>query len=63
MTGIVGHGRDGKPVREAARFVIGAEGHDSLFAKTVAVPMYRECEALGLAEVEHNAPNNRMRAT
>jgi flavin-dependent dehydrogenase len=46
VVGIVGHGRDGTPVRETARFVIGAEGHHSLVAKTVNAPMYREREAL-----------------
>lgn len=46
VTGIVGHGRDQRPLREAARFVIGAEGHDSLVAKAVNAPTYREREAL-----------------
>jgi flavin-dependent dehydrogenase len=46
VIGIVGHGRDGRPVHEMARFVIGAEGHHSLVAKTVKAPKYREREAL-----------------
>jgi flavin-dependent dehydrogenase len=46
VTGIVGHARDEKPVREAARFVIGAEGHHSLVADAVKAPKYREREAL-----------------
>lgn len=46
VTGVVGHGRDGTPVRELARFVIGAEGHHSLVAKTVKAPVYREREPL-----------------
>jgi flavin-dependent dehydrogenase len=46
VTGIVGHGRDGVEVRESARYVIGAEGHHSLVAKTVKAPAYREREAL-----------------
>src|SRR6185295_1144422 len=46
VTGIVGHGRDGAPVRESARYVIGAEGHHSLVADTVQAPLYREREAL-----------------
>jgi flavin-dependent dehydrogenase len=46
VTGIVGHSRGGHPVREAARFVIGAEGHHSLVAKTVKAPVYREREVL-----------------
>ena len=45
-TGIVGHARGGAPVRESARFVIGAEGHHSLVAKTVKAPTYREREPL-----------------
>lgn len=46
VTGIVGHGRDGRGVSESARYVIGAEGHHSLVAKTVKAPAYREREAL-----------------
>jgi flavin-dependent dehydrogenase len=46
VTGIVGHGRGGSPARDMARFVIGAEGHHSLVAKTVKAPTYREREAL-----------------
>jgi flavin-dependent dehydrogenase len=45
-TGIIGHGRDGQPVRESARYVIGAEGHHSLVAEKVNAPKYREREAL-----------------
>jgi flavin-dependent dehydrogenase len=46
VTGIVGHGRGGAPVRESARVVIGAEGHHSLVAKSVKAPRYRERAAL-----------------
>jgi 2-polyprenyl-6-methoxyphenol hydroxylase-like FAD-dependent oxidoreductase len=46
VTGIAGHTRDGAVVREAARFVVGAEGHHSLVADTVRAPKYREREAL-----------------
>jgi flavin-dependent dehydrogenase len=46
VTGIEGHARDRKPLRETARYVIGAEGHHSLVAKTVHAPTYREREAL-----------------
>ncbi len=46
VTGIVGHGRDGKRVRESARYVIGAEGHHSVVADAVQAPSYREREAL-----------------
>jgi flavin-dependent dehydrogenase len=46
VTGVIGHLRDGAPVRESARYVIGAEGHHSLVAKTVAASAYRERAAL-----------------
>ena len=46
VTGIVGHGRDGVQMCEAARFVIGAEGHHSLVADAVNAPKYREREPL-----------------
>ncbi len=46
VTGIVGHGTNRDPVRETARFVIGAEGHHSIVADAVKAPMYREREAL-----------------
>jgi flavin-dependent dehydrogenase len=46
VTGIVGHAPDHKPVREDARFVIGADGHHSIVADAVHAPVYREREAL-----------------
>ena len=46
VTGIVGHARDGVPVKESARYVIGAEGHHSLVAETVKAEKYRERESL-----------------
>jgi flavin-dependent dehydrogenase len=46
VTGIVGRSRGGGPVRETARYVIGAEGHHSLVARTVRAPKYRERESL-----------------
>ena len=46
VVGIRGHGRDGVEVEERAKYVIGAEGHHSLVAKTVKAPTYREREAL-----------------
>src|SRR5215211_3559146 len=46
VTGVVGHTRGAGPVRESARFVIGAEGHHSLVARTVNAPTYRERAAL-----------------
>lgn len=46
VTGIVGRGRDGVVVAESAKFVVGAEGHHSLVAKTVKAPTYRDREAL-----------------
>jgi flavin-dependent dehydrogenase len=46
VTGIVGHARDRVPVREQARFVIGADGHHSIVADTVHAPKYRDREAV-----------------
>jgi flavin-dependent dehydrogenase len=46
VTGVVGHARSGGSVRESARYVVGAEGHHSLVAKSVRAPKYREREAL-----------------
>ena len=46
VTGIAGRPRSGGPVRESARYVIGAEGHHSLVADTVKAEKYREREAL-----------------
>jgi flavin-dependent dehydrogenase len=46
VVGIAGHARGGGRVEERARHVVGAEGHHSLVADTVAAPKYRECEAL-----------------
>ena len=46
VTGISGRGRDGANVRETAKFVVGAEGHHSLVARTVNAEEYRSREAL-----------------
>lgn len=46
VTGITGRDSSGATVSESARFVVGAEGHHSLVAKTVKAPAYREREAL-----------------
>jgi flavin-dependent dehydrogenase len=46
VIGIRGHKEGGAEVTETARFVVGAEGHHSLVAKTVKAPTYREREAL-----------------
>jgi 2-polyprenyl-6-methoxyphenol hydroxylase-like FAD-dependent oxidoreductase len=42
VTGIRGHGRDGRTVTESARVVIGADGRHSLVARTVRPESYRE---------------------
>lgn len=49
VTGISGHTRGGAPVREEARYVIGAEGHHSLVADTVSARKYRERDAMTCA--------------
>ena len=49
VTGIVGHARGGEPVREEARYVIGADGLHSVVAAAVNAPKYREREALTCA--------------
>jgi flavin-dependent dehydrogenase len=46
VAGISGHGRDRQPALESARFVVGAEGHRSLVARTVRAPAYRDCGPL-----------------
>jgi 2-polyprenyl-6-methoxyphenol hydroxylase-like FAD-dependent oxidoreductase len=40
VAGIRGHGRDGKPVEERSRIVIGADGVHSFVARTVRAPEY-----------------------
>jgi len=42
VTGIRGHGRDGRTVTESARVVIGADGRRSLVAQAVRPESYRE---------------------
>ena len=42
VTGIRGRARDGSPVTEQARIVIGADGLHSLVARTVQAPTYNE---------------------
>jgi 2-polyprenyl-6-methoxyphenol hydroxylase-like FAD-dependent oxidoreductase len=42
VTGVRGHGKDGKTVTERARVVIGADGRHSLVAKAVAAEQYNE---------------------
>jgi len=46
VTGIAGRARDGQAVTEQAHYVVGADGHHSLVAKTAGAPKYREREAL-----------------
>jgi 2-polyprenyl-6-methoxyphenol hydroxylase-like FAD-dependent oxidoreductase len=46
VTGIRGHGKDGKTVTERARVVIGADGRHSLVAKAVKPERYNEKPAL-----------------
>ena len=42
VTGITGHSRRGAKVTEQARYVIGADGHNSTVAKAVSAPKYRD---------------------
>jgi 2-polyprenyl-6-methoxyphenol hydroxylase-like FAD-dependent oxidoreductase len=42
VTGVRGHGRHGRPVTEAARVVVGADGRHSLVARAVQPEQYRE---------------------
>jgi flavin-dependent dehydrogenase len=46
VKGVVGHARGGGTVREFARYVVGAEGHHSLVAKSVKAEPYRQRDAL-----------------
>ena len=46
VTGVSGRTREGKTAHETAKFVVGAEGHHSLVAKTVKAEEYRTREAL-----------------
>jgi len=46
VTGIRGHGRDGRTVTETANVVIGADGRRSLVAEVVRPPQYHEREPL-----------------
>jgi 2-polyprenyl-6-methoxyphenol hydroxylase-like FAD-dependent oxidoreductase len=41
VNGVVGHDRDGVPVRCAARWVVGADGGSSIVARAVAAPVQR----------------------
>ena len=42
VTGVRGHSRHGRPVTEAARVVVGADGRHSLVARAVQPEQYRE---------------------
>ncbi len=42
VVGIRGHSRDGEPVEERARFVVGADGHRSMVAEAVGAERYHE---------------------
>ncbi|HVL99477.1 MAG TPA: NAD(P)/FAD-dependent oxidoreductase [Egibacteraceae bacterium] len=49
VVGIRGHGRDGRPLTERARVVIGADGRGSVVARSVGVQRYHQKPVLQLA--------------
>ncbi len=49
VTGIRGHSKEGQPVSEQARLVIGADGRNSVVAKAVQAEKYHEQPALSMA--------------
>jgi flavin-dependent dehydrogenase len=46
VTGIKGHSKNGAPVTETARVVIGADGHNSIVSRTVKAAQYNDKPAL-----------------